>query len=88
MAVGRPVVATDIGGASEIVAHGQTGLVIPPADPGALASAIADILRREDRGRSMGRAGSERVRLEFNLDKLVEGTLEAYRHAMESSNQG
>ncbi|HEV8375693.1 MAG TPA: glycosyltransferase family 4 protein [Candidatus Polarisedimenticolia bacterium] len=88
MAVGRPVVATDIGGASEIIAHGQTGLVIPAADPGALASAISDILRREDRGRSMGRAGSERVRLEFNLDKLVEGTLEAYRHAMESSNQG
>jgi glycosyltransferase involved in cell wall biosynthesis len=87
MAVGRPVVATDIGGASEIIQQGRTGLVVPPADSEALAAAMADILRREDRGRSMGRAGSERVRVEFNLDRLVDGTLEAYLRTTRSRRE-
>ena len=83
MAVGRPVIATDVGGAKEIVEHGRTGLVVPPADPDALASAMEDILRREDRGRSLGEAGSQRVRNEFSRERLVEGTLEAYRKALQ-----
>ncbi len=43
-ALGRPVVATDVGGVREIVADGETGLVVPPDDPRALAQAIAKIL--------------------------------------------
>jgi glycosyltransferase involved in cell wall biosynthesis len=82
MAVGRPVIATDIGGASEIVQHGSTGLIVPPADPEALAGAMAQILGKEDCGRSMGEAGTRRVRELFGRDRLVEGTLEAYRRAL------
>ena len=87
MAVGRPVVATDIGGASEIVEHGSTGLIVPPADPDALASAMAQILAKEDCGRAMGEAGARRVRERFGRDRLAEGTLEAYRRALEARSR-
>ena len=82
MAVGRPVVATDIGGASEIVEDGTTGLIVPPADPDSLARAMAQILEREDCGRAMGEAGARRVRERFGRNRLAEGTLDAYRRAL------
>ena len=44
---------------------------------------MAAILRRPDRGRAMGDRGRERVRLLFTRDRLVEGTLDAYRKALE-----
>ena len=83
MALGRPVVATDIGGASEIVVHGESGLLVPPADPEAMAQAIKEILLREDRGRAMGEEGRRRVMSEFSRERLVDGTLIAYRRAIE-----
>jgi len=83
MAVGRPVVATSIGGAGEIIQDGETGLLVPPADPEALAEAMAAILRRPDHGLSMGARGRERVLSLFTRDRLVEGTLDAYRKTQE-----
>lgn len=84
MALGKPVVATDIGGAREIVEHGRTGLIVPPADPDALAQAIKQILQREDHGRSMGEEGRRRVKSEFSIQRLAEGTLSAYRRALQA----
>jgi len=88
MAVGRPVVATSIGGAGEIIEEGETGMLVPPADPGALARAMAAILRKADRGRSMGVRGRERVRALFSQDRLVDGTVEAYRKTLERWEKG
>jgi glycosyltransferase involved in cell wall biosynthesis len=84
MALGKPVVATDIGGAREIVEHGRTGLIVPPGDSDALAHAIKQILQQEDRGRAMGKAGQLRVKSEFSIRRMAEGTLLAYRRALES----
>ncbi len=69
--------ATTVGGAAEIVRDGETGLLVPPRDPDALADAIEKILRLPDHGRSMGTLGQEVVRA-FTQDRMVEGTLEAY----------
>jgi glycosyltransferase involved in cell wall biosynthesis len=88
MAAGRPVVATDIGGAAEIVEEGKTGFVVPPGDPEALAAAIVSILRKPDRGREMGTAGRERVRTLFSQERLVAGTLAAYRKTIERARRG
>jgi L-malate glycosyltransferase len=88
MAAGRPVVATDIGGAAEIVEEGETGFVVPAADPEALAAAIASVLRKPDRGRGMGAAGRERVRSLFSQERLVAGTLAAYRETIERGRRG
>jgi glycosyltransferase involved in cell wall biosynthesis len=79
MAVGLPVVGTDVGGTAEAVAHGETGIVIPPRDPQALAGAIRALLDDPPRRRALGRAGRRRVEERFTLDRMLEGTIEAYR---------
>ena len=78
MAVGLPVVATNVGGLPEIVEHGTTGLLVPPDDPEALASAVADLLRDREQGRRMGAAGRERVARRYNLAAMVDRLLEVY----------
>jgi glycosyltransferase involved in cell wall biosynthesis len=71
MATGLPVVATRVGGNPEVVAEGQTGLLVPPADPAALAAALLELWRDPDRRRAMGRAGRARVEACFDVAKMV-----------------
>ena len=83
MAVGRPVVAAASGGIVDLVDDGVTGLLVPPGDPAALATALSTILDDPRRASAMGRAGLERVRpftasavvgrLEELYDDLVAG---------------
>jgi phosphatidylinositol alpha-1,6-mannosyltransferase len=54
---GLPVVAGNVGGATDAVVHGETGLLIDPTDPDAVAGAIVALLTDKDRARSMGEAG-------------------------------
>jgi glycosyltransferase involved in cell wall biosynthesis len=72
MAAGRPVVATDLGGCRELIVDGVTGCLVPVGDPGAMAERIIQVLSLPDRGRSMGAAGSERIRSEFSIAAMVE----------------
>jgi glycosyltransferase involved in cell wall biosynthesis len=71
MASSKPVVATQVGGNPEIVIHGRTGLLVPPADPCALASAILSILEDKDMAIRFGMAGRKRVEERFSLDIMV-----------------
>lgn len=71
MAAAKPVVATNVSSIPEIVAHGETGLLVPPADPSALADAILTVLRDRRKAYEMGRAGRERVLRLFTLDEMV-----------------
>lgn len=67
MALGRPLVATNIGGTPELVQNGKTGLLIPSGDPAAMADAISRLLSNPEAARAMGaaaRAHYERA-LEF-----------------------
>ncbi|HAL31261.1 MAG TPA: hypothetical protein DCP20_11225 [Coriobacteriia bacterium] len=85
MAAGKPVIATDVGGVSEMVASGETGIIIPPGDADALASAVqemGDPLLRE----TMGRAARERATRLFSIDGMISGTVHAYRRAIDSSS--
>lgn len=59
MNAGLPVVATEVGGLPELVLPGQTGLLVPPRDPSALASAIGGLLDDPARARAMGEAGRQ-----------------------------
>ncbi|MCX7752084.1 MAG: glycosyltransferase [Blastocatellia bacterium] len=72
MAAGRPVIATNLGGAREIVVSGETGWLVPPADPSALAEAICALLGDAERRRAMGRAAERRVRAYFEARRMVE----------------
>ena len=71
MASSKPVVATNVGGNPEIVVHGETGLLVPPADSDALASAILSILEDKDMESKFGMAGRKRVEERFNLDVML-----------------
>jgi glycosyltransferase involved in cell wall biosynthesis len=62
MAVGTPVVTTDVAGNTEIVRHGETGLVVPTGAPAALADAIVRLLRDRDEAGRLGRAGEAFIR--------------------------
>jgi glycosyltransferase involved in cell wall biosynthesis len=86
MALGRPVVATTVGGAAEILREGETGLLVPPRDAEALAGAVEQILTLPDRGRSMGALGQQVVR-SFTQDRMVEGTLDAYHKVLAGGAQ-
>jgi glycosyltransferase involved in cell wall biosynthesis len=79
MAVGLPVVGTDVGGTAEAVAHGQTGLIVPPRDPQALAAAIRVLLDDPVRGRTLGQAGRRRVEERFSVRRMLDGTVDLYR---------
>lgn len=78
MAWGRPVVATAVGGVREVVADGQTGLLVPPADPQALGEAICSLLADPQRAQAMGEAGRQRIEREFSLARMIERTEEVY----------
>jgi len=71
MAVGRPVIAPREGGPLVIVADGETGLLVPPRDPDALAAAIIALLRDPARRAAMGRAARARVESVFGIQQYV-----------------
>ncbi len=79
MALSKATVASDTGGIPEVVSDGETGLLVPPRDARALASAIATLLKDPERRERMGRAGLDRVTHLFSADQMVEKTLDVYR---------
>ncbi len=78
MASARPVVATDIGGAREAVADGETGYIVAPGDDAAMAAHIIAFLQDPDRARAMGRRGHERVQQMFSCAAQLERTEQLY----------
>lgn len=78
MLAARPVVATRVSSIPEIVADDETGLLVPPDDPGALADAVIRVL--DDAG-SMGGAGRERARTLFSVDAMARRTAAVYADA-------
>jgi glycosyltransferase involved in cell wall biosynthesis len=78
MATGLPVVATSVGGADEIVADGRTGLLVPPGDPGALASAMEALARHAERRLQFGREARRSVESSFSIARMVSGYTDMY----------
>jgi glycosyltransferase involved in cell wall biosynthesis len=78
-AMGRPVVASRVGGLTEVVVDGVTGVLVPVGDVGALAAALADLLRDPDRRARMGAAGVRWVRDHFSWTASLDRMEAVYR---------
>jgi glycosyltransferase involved in cell wall biosynthesis len=84
-AYGRPVVATAVGGNTELIEEGQTGLLVPPGDPIALAAALSRVLEEPDTANRMGALGAERLQREYSWPQIAECTERVYRSAISNS---
>ena len=83
MAAGLPVVGSEVGGTPDLVHEGETGLLVPPRDPQALAERLLALLRDPERGRMLGAAGRKRVEAEFALPALSQRLGDLYRATLE-----
>ncbi len=82
MACETPVVASAVGGILEVVVDGETGLLVPPANPEALAAALTRLLNDPDTRRRMGQAGRRRVEAQFSWASIAERTERVYADAI------
>jgi glycosyltransferase involved in cell wall biosynthesis len=71
MSAGLPVIATDMGGASEQVIDGRTGRIVPGRDPQALAAAMAELAASPGLRQQMGRAGRDLIRDRFSVERMI-----------------
>jgi len=84
MAAGKPIVATNVGGNPEIVVHRQTGLLVPPRNPEALASATLQLLKNQELAERMGKMGKKRVESLFPLVRMVDSYDFVYKSVLNS----
>lgn len=78
----RGVVASDVGGLPDTVQHDETGLLVPPGDPAALATAVKQLLADPRRRREMGRRGRERCLRQFDIQATVAEVEALYRKSL------
>lgn len=83
MAMGKPVIATAVGGIPEIVTSGVNGVLIPPEDPAALAQALVQALDDPETARRLGEAGRRLVEQEYTVEKMAEKVYRVYQQVYE-----
>ena len=82
MAARRAVVATAVDGTPEAVADGETGLLVPPKNPQALATAMESLIKDSEKRTAYGEAGRQRVERVFGMDRMVAETEDIYRRLL------
>jgi glycosyltransferase involved in cell wall biosynthesis len=82
MACGLPVIATSVGGNLQLVEHQASGLLVPPANPAALAGAMLALADMPALRRTMGAAGRARIEREFSLDAMAQSYDRLYRRLL------
>jgi glycosyltransferase involved in cell wall biosynthesis len=81
-ACGKAVVATDVGGVPEVVADGESGLLVPSGDPGRFAEAVVELLLDPDRRASMGVAGRRIATTRFDMNDWARRLRAMYQAAL------
>ncbi|HIE27736.1 TPA: glycosyltransferase family 1 protein [Candidatus Poribacteria bacterium] len=71
MAMGKPVISSDIPGSRELVMHNQTGLLAPPKNPELLANAIIELIQDKDKAKRLANNGQQLVKNAFDMNKIV-----------------
>lgn len=85
MAASRMVVATNVGGTTEVVTHAVDGWLIPPDDPEALSRAILMLLKHPARRAAMGAVAHRKVAAHFTRDRMIQRTLSFYERILAES---
>lgn len=87
-AMGLPVIATDIRGNRQAVRHGRTGLLVPVRDPAALAAGVDELVSDRTRRATLGQGALGLARTEFDQNRVIARTLDAYRNAPRHRSTG
>lgn len=82
LSLGKPVVATQSGGIPEIIKNGNSGLLVPPADPKALSEAIVRMLTDHELAARVSRAGKSVVKQKFTIDTMVDRNIDVYHQIL------
>lgn len=85
MSHGLPVISTDVAGIPEMVVNNETGRIVAPGDPTALANAIAEVAADPTLAAAMGRRGLQRVRQEFALPTMISSMVDLLRLSPQQS---
>ena len=78
MAARKPIVATNVSAIPEVIANGETGILVPPRNPGALVKGILHLIKNPDAVIRMGEAGRKRLEEKFSIEEMVRKTKEIY----------
>ena len=87
MAAGVPVVGTRVGGTPEAVEDGETGILVPPRDAGALARSIVTLLEDRALASRLGLAGRRRIETQFSTERMVRATERLYASLIERARR-
>jgi glycosyltransferase involved in cell wall biosynthesis len=82
MATGAVAIATDVGGCGELIVPGETGMLVPPAEPEAVAAAVLDVLTAPERAAGLALAARRRIEREFTLAAMVAKTTRVYETSL------
>jgi glycosyltransferase involved in cell wall biosynthesis len=88
MALSKPVIGTNLGGTPEMIVDGETGLLVPPGDPEALAGAIAQLAADPARRAAMGVAGRARADSLFTLRVMTDRNEALYQEILRTKQAG
>jgi glycosyltransferase involved in cell wall biosynthesis len=88
LAAGAPLVVTDVAAASEVVRHGENGMLVPPRDPAAIADAVRTLHRDPAATRRMADAGQRSVRERFTIDRMVSQQVACYHRWLDAGGAG
>ncbi|MCA9054500.1 MAG: glycosyltransferase [Planctomycetaceae bacterium] len=88
MAVGLPVLTTSVGGNPEIVVEGETGRLVEPLNPDAIAAGVVTMCRERPRWEEMGRAGRDRVEQHFEIGRMIRNYEALYEEVVAEAGRG
>jgi len=84
MALGKPIVATSVGGVPELLGNGEAGLLVPPGDSVAIAEAVSTLLCDPSRARALGEAGRRRAS-RYSAESMIAALAKVYHEVMEGA---
>ena len=82
MACAKPVISTRVGGITEVISHGENGLLVKPADPEDLANALKTLIDDEEMRIQMGKCGRKSVKEKYDLDIIAKNTIKIYERVL------